>query len=55
MESDVRTVLTDEEREQVKRALLKLIEECAGGGLIGENASARLDAVARGAEALLLL
>lgn len=55
MESDVRTMLTDEEREQVKRALLKLIEECAGWGLIGENASARLDAVARGAEALLLL
>lgn len=55
MESDVRTMLTDEERGQVKRALLKLIEECAGGGLIGENASARLDAVARGAEALLLL
>lgn len=55
MESDVRTMLTDEEREQVKLALLKLIEECAGGGLIGENASARLDAVARGAEALLLL
>lgn len=55
MESDARTMLTDEEREQVKRALLKLIEECAGGGLIGENASARLDAVARGVEALLLL
>ena len=54
MESDVRTMLTDEEREQVKLALLKLIEECASGGLIGENASARLDAVARGAEALLL-
>lgn len=55
MESDMRAVLTDEDREQVKRALLKLIEECAGGGLIGENASARLDAVARGVEALLLL
>lgn len=55
MEGDVKALLTDEEREQVKRALLNLIEECAGGGLVGENASARLDAVARGAEALLLL
>ena len=34
MESDVKSLLTNEERERVKRALLGLIEECASGGLI---------------------
>ena len=47
--------MTKEEREQVKRALLDLIEECRDGGRVGEDASARLEAVAHGAEALALL
>lgn len=48
--------MTEEERSQVKRALLDLIEECRkGGAAIGEPASGRLDAVARATEALLAL
>lgn len=47
--------MTEEERNEVKRALLDLIEECRIGGRVGEDASARLDAVAHGTEALLLL
>lgn len=46
---------TDEEIRTVKDALIELIEECRGGGFIGESASARLEAVARGTEALLML
>lgn len=44
-----------EERELVKAAILELIEECRRGGTVCEDASARLEAVAHGAEALMLL
>lgn len=47
--------MTKEELEQVKGALLDLIEECRKGGQVGEDASARLEAVAHGTEALRLL
>lgn len=44
-----------EEREVVKSAILELIEECRKGGTVCEDASARLEAVAHGAEALMQL
>ena len=47
--------LSRDEQEAVKSALLDLIEECRGGGNVGEDASVRLEAVARGTEALTLL
>lgn len=48
--------MTEEERSQVKRALLDLIEECRkGGSTLTETASDRIDAVARATEALLAL
>lgn len=47
--------LAEGERAEVKAALLGLIEECRSGGGVGEGASARLNAVARATEALMLL
>lgn len=55
MESNEGSPLTDEERERVKLALVRLIEECAYGGRMGECAADRLDAASRGVGALLML
>lgn len=55
MESEAKLTLTDEERERVKRSIVRLIEECAYGGRMGECAADRLDAASRGVGALLLL
>ena len=48
--------MTEEERSQVKRALLDLIEECRkGGSTLTEAASDRLLAASEAAKALLML
>lgn len=54
--AELPAVLTEDEREVVKTALLGLIEECQhGGSTVDESASDRLLAVSEAAKALLAL